>query len=324
LSVVLAGCASAPASLPALPRPAVRVDGVHVGALDTESMRRGAKIGRYEWSLLCGAPYESVFWLGRGTLAGGTNLTSRARDALRAEGVATLDADERSSARIRLTGRVKSIDMTLCRVSALVAEAPKSVSGRGRVEIEWTAARVSGDTPPLVTTTSGEATLNDGVPDGASVILEWAIVEATRALARSDDFIATAKGAAPAKPPGTERIDGAPRTPGVGGEIAADVDGRTIKGTVAGRSRRPDTGKPVILLDLDGRAVPKGALIRDSSGRVVARSLGAGARWNQAAWIGLVAAEVAGDGEGDVIDPAPPGPTYQPEPDDNDPNGPDR
>lgn len=294
-------------------------------AFDTDGIRRGTRIGRYEWSLFCRAPGETLFWLGPSTLGGRTDLTRRTRDALRAEGVATLDADERRTARVRLSGRLKSVDVTLCRVSSILAEAPKSVSGHGRVEIEWTAIPVSGDTPPLVTVTSGEATLIDGVPEGGSVIFESAVIEAARSLARSETFLSATKVAPPPPPPGAE-IDRAAGAPGVGAEIVVETGGKRIPGTVAGHSRRPDTGAPVILLDLSGRPSPRGATVRDSAGRAVARSLGDGSRWNQAAWIGLVPAEIARD---DSIDPARPDPKYQPEPDEpqfetSDPNGPDR
>jgi len=291
---------------------------VLVAALDTDGLRRGSKIGRYKWSLLCGAPAESVFWLGRGTMPRTSGLTRSVREALRAEGVETLDADERSAARIKLSGRLKSVDMTLCRVPAMLADAPRSVSGRARVEIDWTVRRIASDASPSVTTTTGEAALSDGVPDGGSVVVESAIVEATRALARSDAFLATTGPSL-----GSREIDRAVRTPGVGRRLLADMGGWGVEGIVTGRSHRPDTGKPVILLDFAGRAVHKGAPIRDAAGRVVARALGDGARWNQAAWIGLVPAEVERDETDDGIDPTPPGPTYQPEPDENDPNGPD-
>lgn len=289
---------------PPLPRPGL----IAVQSLGTDSMRRGSEVGRYVWAIDCGEPTGALYWTGAETLTGGTPFPARIREELRNDGYQPLDeqADEKT-ARVRLKGQLKAVSLKLCRRSHWLTGTDRGVSGEGSVEVEWTLRDAHDRRELYRSVTNGKGSLEDGVPKGEAAIVERAVVAAARALAVDPRFSAVfAEPAVAESMPVTETSETEAAPVAVGARVRAEWAGRSVTGTIAGRSRDRDGDRPVVLVDFGGTRVAEGAQVVDEAGLSIGTALASGLRI-EAAWYGLT--PIVRDRPTDRIDRAPSPPT---------------
>lgn len=298
LLLTLTGCGLGTVPPPGPPLPLAtrpeRTIALHLRELTTDSQRRGGVVGRYLWSIDCAPPAEPIYWTNKMAYVRGRSFVARIRDSLRAAGYATDPQDQERNAKLVLFGEVRAVSLELCRNSHWLTGDEKGASGQGRVTVEWTLRDPKTDRPVAKIVTEGAAALEDAVPEGDAAILERAVGTAAGRLAVDPAFVAAFADPDPAAPPVSGAAadgdqDDALERAGVrvGQTVWASTrSGERIAGTVSGRSRDRDGGRPVVLVDFDGRTPPADAVVSDAGGRPVGRAMVPGVR-PVAAWAGL-------------------------------------